>query len=78
MTEVGKHTGIRICPIVGGMSQQKQTRLLGTRPEVVVATPGRLWDYMSRGEKHLVNLKRLSFLVSPTSVSRPLRAQGQG
>ena len=63
LTEVGKHAGIRVVPIVGGMSQQKQTRLLHTRPEVVVATPGRLWDYMSRGEKHLVNLRRLTFLV---------------
>jgi ATP-dependent RNA helicase DDX24/MAK5 len=63
LTEVGKHAGIRVVPIVGGMSQQKQMRLLHTRPEVVVATPGRLWDYMSRGEKHLVNLRRLTFLV---------------
>lgn len=29
--------------IVGGMSEQKQQRLLKSKPDVVVATPGRLW-----------------------------------
>ena len=33
-------------PLVGGMSLQKQERLLRRRPEVVVATPGRLWELM--------------------------------
>jgi ATP-dependent RNA helicase DDX24/MAK5 len=29
--------------IVGGMSEHKQYRLLRSRPDIVVATPGRLW-----------------------------------
>ena len=33
--------------MVGGMAPQKQQRLLRQRPEIVVATPGRLWELMS-------------------------------
>lgn len=38
---------IKICAIVGGMSIEKQTRLLSYKPTIVVATPGRLWEMMS-------------------------------
>jgi superfamily II DNA/RNA helicase len=30
---------------------------------VVVATPGRLWELMRDGEKHLTEMQHLSFLV---------------
>ncbi|XP_062108982.1 DEAD-box ATP-dependent RNA helicase 13 [Humulus lupulus] len=60
---VGKDTNIRIVPIVGGMSSEKQARLLKWRPEIVVGTPGRLWELMSGGDKHLVELHSLSFFV---------------
>ena len=44
LKQVAKHAPeIDITPVVGGMSLQKQERLLRRRPEVVVATPGRLW-----------------------------------
>ena len=33
--------------VVGGMAQQKQERLLKRGPEIVVATPGRLWELYS-------------------------------
>lgn len=38
---------IRICAIVGGMSVDKQLRLLKYKPTIVVATPGRLWEMMT-------------------------------
>ncbi|KAM1221426.1 hypothetical protein ACFX2J_009090 [Malus domestica] len=60
---VAKDTDIRVVPIVGGMSKEKQERLLKARPEIVVGTPGRLWELMSGGEKHLVELHSLSFFV---------------
>ncbi|CAN6719064.1 unnamed protein product [Malus baccata var. baccata] len=60
---VAKDTDIRVVPIVGGMSMEKQERLLKGRPEIVVGTPGRLWELMSGGEKHLVELHSLSFFV---------------
>ncbi|KAL6293654.1 hypothetical protein ACE6H2_001796 [Prunus campanulata] len=60
---VAKDTNVRVVPIVGGMSMEKQERLLKARPEIVVGTPGRLWELMSGGEKHLVELHSLSFFV---------------
>ncbi|KAG8369760.1 hypothetical protein BUALT_Bualt14G0047200 [Buddleja alternifolia] len=56
-------TNVRVVPIVGGMSSEKQERLLRGRPEIVVGTPGRLWELMSGGEDHLVELHSLSFFV---------------
>ena len=59
----GRACGVWVVPIVGGISLQKQVRLLGKAPQVVVATPGRLWDLMKEGHAHLTDLSRLSFLV---------------
>lgn len=63
LKEVAKLTGINILPIVGGMSTEKQERLLRRRPQIIVGTPGRLWELMSGGEEHLVELHSLSFFV---------------
>ncbi|KAI4345938.1 hypothetical protein L6164_013023 [Bauhinia variegata] len=60
---VAKHINIRVTPIVGGILAEKQERLLKARPEIIVGTPGRLWELMSAGEKHLVELHSLSFFV---------------
>jgi ATP-dependent RNA helicase DDX24/MAK5 len=46
---VAKHSPVRIVAVVGGMAEQKQARLLEKRPQVVVATPGRLWELISLG-----------------------------
>mmetsp|Transcript_10147 Transcript_10147/g.15202 ORF Transcript_10147/g.15202 Transcript_10147/m.15202 type:complete len:949 (+) Transcript_10147:121-2967(+) len=56
---------IKCGSIVGGLSEQKQKRVLSVnRPSVLVGTPGRLWDLMSSGEhEHLSNLTQLRFLV---------------
>lgn len=63
LKEVAKGINVRVVPIVGGMSTEKQERLLNARPEIIVGTPGRLWELMSKGEKHLVELHSLSFFV---------------
>ena len=47
---------IKVCPIVGGMSVQKQERLLSYEPTILIATPGRLWE--------LINDKNNPYLVS--------------
>ena len=36
-----------MCAIVGGMSIQKQIRILKFKPTIIVATPGRLWELMN-------------------------------
>lgn len=58
-----KFTNIRVVPIVGGLAPQKQERLLKKRPHIIVGTPGRLWELMAGGERHLVELQSLSFFV---------------
>ncbi|KAL5712115.1 RNA helicase [Ranunculus cassubicifolius] len=63
LKKAAKFTNIRVVPIVGGMSTEKQERLLNYRPEIIVATPGRLWELMSGGHEHLVELHSLSFFV---------------
>ncbi|XP_019056807.1 PREDICTED: DEAD-box ATP-dependent RNA helicase 13 [Tarenaya hassleriana] len=63
LKDAAKDLSIRVVPIVGGMSSAKQERLLRAKPEIVVGTPGRLWELMSTGEKHLVELHSLSFFV---------------
>ncbi|GJP38159.1 hypothetical protein CLOM_g22596 [Closterium sp. NIES-68] len=61
--DAARHTGIHVAGIVGGMAEVKQKRVLSHGPQIVVGTPGRLWELMSQGEEHLVKLDYLSFLV---------------
>ncbi|KAG6466302.1 hypothetical protein ZIOFF_075912 [Zingiber officinale] len=63
LKEAARFLDIQVVTIVGGMSTEKQERLLKRRPEIVVGTPGRLWEIMSAGEEHLVELHSLSFFV---------------
>eukprot|EP00741_Cyanophora_paradoxa_P016903 tig00020943_g16324.t1 len=63
VNSAARYTPVRAVAIVGGMSVQKQERLLAGRPAIVVATPGRLWELMSAGREHLTELHRLRFLV---------------
>ena len=47
---------IKLCPIVGGMSIQKQERLLSYNPTIIIATPGRLWELLNeRANQYLVS-----------------------
>jgi ATP-dependent RNA helicase DDX24/MAK5 len=54
---------VTIAAIVGGISEQKQKRFLSNRPDIVVATPGRLWNLLSMGNEYLSKLHLLRFLV---------------
>nr|XP_001498017.2 ATP-dependent RNA helicase DDX24 [Equus caballus]XP_005605476.2 ATP-dependent RNA helicase DDX24 [Equus caballus]XP_005605477.2 ATP-dependent RNA helicase DDX24 [Equus caballus]XP_023484093.1 ATP-dependent RNA helicase DDX24 [Equus caballus] len=60
---VAKFTGIKTAILVGGMSTQKQQRMLNRQPEIVVATPGRLWELVKEKHPHLSNLRQLRCLV---------------
>ena len=51
-----------ITTVVGGIAEQKQIRLLSKQPDIVVATPGRLWTLISQGNEHLKNLHLIQFL----------------
>ena len=63
MRAVAVYTKIDVVPVVGGMSKEKQERLLNRKPAVIVATPGRLWDTMQSGHAHMTELSALSFFV---------------
>jgi ATP-dependent RNA helicase DDX24/MAK5 len=61
---MAENTDIRVIALVGGLAPQKQERLLRERPDVVVATPGRLWDIMSTNQNpFLERFDLLQFLV---------------
>ncbi|XP_053701462.1 ATP-dependent RNA helicase DDX24 [Synchiropus splendidus] len=60
---VAKFAGVRTAIVVGGMSLLKQRRILKRRPEIVIATPGRLWDLIREQHPHLQNLRQLRCLV---------------
>ncbi|KAI9826602.1 MAG: ATP-dependent RNA helicase [Thelocarpon impressellum] len=51
-----------IATITGGLSLQKQQRLLETA-DVVIGTPGRLWEIMSAGHGLMDWFRRVKFLV---------------
>ncbi|KAJ2817161.1 ATP-dependent RNA helicase, partial [Coemansia furcata] len=53
----------RVVAIVGGMSLPKQERLLNSQPDIIVATPGRLWDMVSTNDAYLNHLRSIKFLA---------------
>ncbi|MES2736466.1 MAG: DEAD/DEAH box helicase [Verrucomicrobiota bacterium] len=55
----GKHTGLRVLLVHGGVGYEKQRRGLQEGVDVVVATPGRLLDFMQDGTANLDNLEVL-------------------
>lgn len=58
-----KYTSLKVAVIVGGLSAQKQERLLKRKPNIVVATPGRFWDLLSSNEPHLSDVENIKYLV---------------
>ncbi|TFK57284.1 DEAD-domain-containing protein [Heliocybe sulcata] len=45
-TKLAAHTDIQFCLVVGGLSVKAQEAALRNRPDVVIATPGRLIDHI--------------------------------
>jgi ATP-dependent RNA helicase RhlB len=59
--ELGKYTGLTVATLIGGMDYQKQLNTLQRQAtDLVVATPGRLLDFMSRRD---LFLDRVEILV---------------
>lgn len=56
LVAAAKYTGINVAAIFGGLAHVKQERVLGKCPEIVVATPGRLWELIQDGNEHLNKL----------------------
>ncbi|MBR0598837.1 DEAD/DEAH box helicase [Sinanaerobacter chloroacetimidivorans] len=51
--------GLRILPIYGGQSIDRQIMALKNKPQIIVGTPGRVMDHMRRRTLKLANLKML-------------------
>jgi ATP-dependent RNA helicase DDX24/MAK5 len=58
----GDFVSPRITSITGGLAVQKQRRQLETA-DIIVGTPGRLWEVISSGQGLLHKLKQIRFLV---------------
>lgn len=54
---------IRVAVILGGMAAVKQERILSKGPEIVVATPGRLWELIQQGNPHLSQLDTIKYVL---------------
>ncbi len=58
--ELAKYTGLQVATLIGGMDYQKQlNRLHTTVVDLVVATPGRLLDFMGRRDLYLDHVEIL-------------------
>ena len=55
-------SGPLIATLTGGLSMQKQQRLLA-HADIIIGTPGRLWEIISESKGLTTWLKRLKFLV---------------
>ncbi|KAI5702984.1 hypothetical protein M8J75_006359 [Diaphorina citri] len=61
--DAGKYTPVKVACVVGGMSTEKQLRILNKCPHILVATPGRLWEFIQLGHFHLTELYKINYLV---------------
>ena len=50
---LGEYTKLRCVPIYGGQKIKRQLAVLGRKPCIIVATPGRMLDMLGRGHIHL-------------------------
>jgi superfamily II DNA/RNA helicase len=55
----GKHTGLRVLLVHGGVGYEKQRKGLQQGVDIVVATPGRLLDFMQDGTANLGDIEVL-------------------
>jgi ATP-dependent RNA helicase RhlE len=59
LDKLGRHTRLHGSAVYGGVGMGEQERALRGGAEIVVATPGRLLDHMSRGYVNFTNLEIL-------------------
>jgi ATP-dependent RNA helicase RhlE len=60
LLQIARGTSIRSAVAVGGLNERTQLRDIRSGANLVVATPGRLYDFMSRG---LIDLARVRMLI---------------
>ncbi|MBN1310628.1 MAG: DEAD/DEAH box helicase [Anaerolineae bacterium] len=55
----GRHTGLKVAVIYGGVGQNPQVQALKRGVDILVATPGRLLDLIGQGHVHLEHAEAL-------------------
>lgn len=60
LSRIGKYSKTRMLPVYGGQPIDRQIRALQKGVDIVVGTPGRILDHISR---RTINLKNINFLV---------------
>ncbi|PVV01511.1 hypothetical protein BB560_004069 [Smittium megazygosporum] len=63
LKSASKSSVVNIVPLFGGMSVQKQERQLRKSPEILVATPGRLWEIIEQTDLISGKIELIKFLV---------------
>lgn len=56
LNKIGQFIGVHALPIYGGQDISRQIKALKKRPQIIVATPGRLMDHMARRTIKLQNI----------------------
>lgn len=59
LNKIAQYTDIHTLPIYGGQDMERQLRALKKRPQIIVATPGRLKDHMQRRTIRLDGLRMI-------------------
>jgi len=57
--QIGKYTALRFTAIYGGVDQTEQVNRLQEGTDVLIATPGRLFDYLNQGHLKVYNAEML-------------------
>jgi len=60
ISRISRYTGVRVCPIYGGESINRQIQQLRRGVHIVVGTPGRVIDHLNRGT---LKLRAVSMVV---------------
>lgn len=61
INKICEHTNVKTCCIIGGLSLDKQLRTLRKlRPEVVIATPGRIYDIVQSDSVEHLNVQSIA------------------
>lgn len=61
INKICAHTNVKTCCIIGGLSQDKQIRTLRKlKPEIVIATPGRLYDIVQSDSVDHLNVQSVA------------------
>lgn len=59
ITKIGKFAGVKVVPIYGGQSYDRQLKALDHGAQVVIGTPGRIMDHIRRGTLKLDTVRMM-------------------